>query len=392
MTSVSAASAYNAYSSYYAGSSTGASSKSTSSTTTSSTTTSSTSASATTVTLSASAKAALAAKTFAEVIAEARTTLDDLLDTAGSDSLYEDGKLVIDLSSFDRRSLFAMAGNSDGTFTKDEIKAATDELAARFDAAMAGPAAVFAVTGDLATLYKSALGYLESASSEQKTTDAWKAQHDAVKQALAQLQTAPDTWPDVENDPVVDYLKRVEAGETASNQDFASVADQARAALDAQIADAEAAGTSLTFSKYQKSGVKADLSDFSSRALSAIALNEGEQFSSAEIKAAKDEIAGRARQVLLSCISNANESSDPTALAQNLISAYGSLSDEERQAVGWGGDFYQAALANYKSASYFASLFDDTSSSSTGISSLLGGSTSSSSGSTLLDFLNQASA
>ena len=151
------------------------------------------------------------------------------------------------------------------------------------------------------------------------------------------------------------------------NARFATVAEDARAALDQQIADAKAQGKNLLFSKYRSNGIHADFSDFSSRSLSAITLNEGDQFSAEEIRAAKTELDSRSRTVLLSCINSANKSGSPTALAENIISAYGSLSDEERSAVGWGEDFYSAALANYKSASYIANMFASPSSQSSGL-------------------------
>ena len=360
MSAVSATNAYSPYTNYAYSSRTSTGTGAGTSNSAKSTTDSS---SATNVTLSPSAKAALAAKSFADVIAETRTTLLEMLDKVDSDSPYnKDGELVIDLGGFDRRELYAIASNTDGTFTDDEITAAAEELTARFDKAMAGPAAVYNVTGNITRLYNEALEYLEEASPEEQKSPKWIEKHNAVTQVLSELKVSPTTWPEVKNDPVVDYLARVTAGTAGTERDFPTVADDARAALDQQIADAEAQGESLLFSKYRKNGIRADFSDFSSRALSAIALNEGEQFSTEEIRAANDELQNRSRQVLLSCISDANSSSDPTALAQNIISAYGSLSNEERQAVGWGEEFYAAAMANYKSSSYLANMLANNSS------------------------------
>lgn len=354
MSAVSATNAYSPYTNYTYSNRTSTGNGSGTSNNANSTTESS---SATNVTLSPSAKAALAAKSFDEVIAETRATLLEMLDAADTDSPYnKDGELVIDLSGFDRRELYAIASNTDGTFTDDEITAAAEELTARFDKAMAGPVAVYNVTGNITRLYNEALEYLEAASPEEQKSPKWIEKHNAVTQALSELKASPTVWPEVENDPVVDYLARVTEGTAGTERDFPTVADDARAALDQQIADAEAQGETLLFSKYRKNGIRVDFSDFSSRALSAIALNEGEQFSTEEIHAAKDELSNRSRMVLLSCISDANSSSDPTALAQNIISAYGTLSSEERQAVGWGEEFYEAALANYKSVSYITSM------------------------------------
>ncbi len=372
MTSIGAISSYSSYSansstsSYSAAASSAAAKSSSSSGTNSS--------SATNVTLSASAHAALSTKSFLEVISEARESLTGLIEDAGTDGPYKDGKLAIDLSGFDRRSLWAIAGNSDGTFSDDEIKAAGAELTGRFDAAMAGPFAVYKVTGNITKLYEAARTWFEDASAEEKTSTTWKTQSAAIEEALGQLANTSSSWPDVENDPVTDYISRVASGDVGSAQDFASLADSARTALDQQIAAAAAQGKSLNFSKYQKSGIKVDFSDFSSRALSAITLNQGDQFSTEEISAAREEISSRGRQVLMSCISSANSSSSPTAMAENIISAYSSLSAEELEAVGWNDTLYQAALANYKSASYIASMLDSSA------ASLLGASSSTSAG------------
>lgn len=368
MTSIGAISSYSSYSANSSASSYAATTSGSGGTSSSST--GSTSSSATKVTLSASAMAAMSTKSFLEVISEARESLTGLIDKAGTDGPYKDGKLAIDLSGFDRRSLWAIAGNTDGTFSADEIKAAGTELTGRYDDAMAGPLAVYKVTGNITKLYQAAKTWFEGASSEEKAGADWKTHYAAIEKAIGQLATSPTSWPDVDNDPVTDYIARAASGSTGNTQDFSSLADNARTALDQQIAAAAAQGKSLNYSKYQKTGIKADFSDFSSRALSAIVLNQGDQFSTEEIGAAREEISSRGRQVLLSCISGANSSSSPTALAENIISAYSSLSSEELQAVGWNDTLYQAALANYKSASYIASMLDS------GANALLGTSSS----------------
>lgn len=378
MTSISATSAYSAYTSTSYSSASKSASGSNSGSTATGTAQSSYSSSATLLTLSASAQAALKGKSVEDVIAAAREAMTGLLTDVGSESPYKDGKLAIDMSGFDRRSLFAMAELGDGAFTDAEITAASQELAARFDKAMAGPMAVFEVTGNIQKLYAAALTYLEGASDEEKATDTWIAQHSAVQQALTQISENNTAWPEVENDPVVDYIRRTETGDIAEEQAFSTVASNARRALDQQIADAKAQGKELVFSSYRKSGIQADFSEFSSRALSAISLNEGDAFSDAEIHAAQQELDSRARKVLLSCFEDANSSSDPTALSLNVISAFNSLSSEERSAVGWNDTFFQAAVTNYQSASVLAGMLTSSGGGSV-TSGLLGGSGSSSS-------------
>lgn len=313
--------------------------------------------SATTITLSDAAKSALAEDSFSTVTAKVRTRLDELLSDKDLNSPYVDGKLAIDLAGLDRRALFAVASNGEGQFTTEEQYAANEELARRFDAAMTGPAAVTRVTGDRASLYDAARTYLDDASPEEKATSAWRNQSEAVSEVLKQLTQDADTTPLVAGDPVADYLARAEVGDTAAPRAFADVASDARAALDKQIADAEAMGSELVFSALRKSGQMVDFSAFSSRTLSAISLNEGDNFSEEETRAARSEVRSRAATTLLACCQNASTSSDPTALSQNIISAFASLSPEERFAAGWSDDFYETAVVNYRSAASIASMF-----------------------------------
>jgi len=334
--------------------------------------------SATSITLSSAALSAMGVKDYATVIAETRTALTKLLDDAEATSPLKDGKLAIDLSGLDRRALFAIASNAEGQFTDDERSAAAIELSNRFDAALTGPAAVARVTGDSSTLYKAALDFLDGASDEEKATDVWKTRKAATLEAQKQLAADPATLPDVANDPVADYLRRSETGKTGELRDFGDVATDVRAALDKQAADAKAAGKELVFSKFRKNGQQVDFSQFDSRSLSAIVLNKDDKFSVEEVNAAKSEIRTRSGQALLASFKSASSSGDPTAFALNLISAYSSLSAEERTAVGWTQSFYDNALANYQSSAKIAEMFasstqsDSASSGFSGLASLLG--------------------
>ena len=80
---------------------------------------------ATNLTLSAAARAQLAnaasTKDFAAVISDSRAALDALYKAAGVKAPYDSsGKPTIELSSLDRRALFAIASNAGGQFTDDE--------------------------------------------------------------------------------------------------------------------------------------------------------------------------------------------------------------------------------------------------------------------------------
>ncbi len=90
------------------------------------------------------------------------------------------GNLTIDLSSLDRRSLFAIATNNGGKFSADEQAVASKELGNRFNTALAPATATAQLTGNFSGVYKAALDYLDGASIEEKATSAWAAQRAAV--------------------------------------------------------------------------------------------------------------------------------------------------------------------------------------------------------------------
>ena len=338
-----------------------------SSTASASSTGSSTSSAATNVTLSDAALAAINQPDFSTVVTQTRAALDALLinDTKPADA---------DLSSLDRRQLFAISSNAQGKFSADEQAAAKTEQQNRLNATLAGPFAVARVTDDIEGLYTAALTYLDGASTEEKATPAWTTQRDALLDAQKQLAASPDKTPQVDGDIVADYVQRMTAGDDPTTlRDFDDVASDARAALDAQIAAATAAGKTLSFSPTSdKTTLPVDFSQFDSRSLAAVALNQNDKFSVQEVSAAKQAIAQRSSSTILAGLKSA--ASDPAAFAKNLISAYGSMSPEERKAAGWSDQLYSAAVASYNTAANIANIFGDaTASSSTGALGILDG-------------------
>lgn len=378
MTTISATS----LSSYYAGVS--AAAKKAIADATSGSTTGSGGSAATNVTLSDAAKAALNQKDFATVIAETRAALDKLL-AGGTDPADAN------LSSLDRRQLFAVTSSTDGTFSAGEQAAARTESANRRDAALAGPLAVARVTDDIENMYVAALAYLDGASTEEKGTATWITQHDALLKAQSQLAADPQKTPVVDGDIVADYIRRATAGETGTTRAFADVATDARAALDAQYASATAAGSKLVFSAARVMGQLVDFSKFDNRSLSAVALNQGEQFSAEEVQAARTEMRSRSTATVLSTLNSAT-GSDPTAFAKSLLSAYASMSSEERSAAGWTDKLYAAAVSSYKTTSQLTSLLGGSSGGTGSASafSLLGGSDQSGTAMSLADYLKTA--
>jgi hypothetical protein len=334
-------------------------------------------ANATTVTLSDEARALLAAqntaKDFATVTADARTTLDQLYKDAGVTVPLAGGKPTIDLTTLDRRTLFAIASNSQKKFTSDEQTAASQELQRRFDVAIGPKIAASDLTGDYSAAYKAALDYLDGASAEEKASATWIQQRAALSQGYKVTQANPSALPTgIDNDLIADLVARTTTQPDTSNvADFGALANVVRTSLDQQYIAAKRAGTELVFDPQRKTGQLADLSGFDNRSLSAISLNQGNQFSPVEIRAAKAELDGRTRVSMLQAFQNSQKSGDPTAFSYNLLSQYAGMSAEERQAVNWGNDFRDQAIANFKSASTLMSMLSQLNTDQSGSSGLL---------------------
>ncbi|MBO9587354.1 hypothetical protein [Devosia sp.] len=342
------------YSGYSSTTSSQTSATTASSATSAKTSTTSTSTAATSITLSDAAKAALAEKSFAGVIADARSKLTKLLEDAGRKSPLQNGELALDLSSLDSREIYAIA--SDKSFSADESEAAMLEMQRRFEAALAGPHSIAQVTGNYTGLYNAAAAFLDALGPEEKASTDWKASRDAVTEGLKQLQTDPKKLPSAgEDDPVATYIKLVETRGTL-DQSMATLATNARAALDKRYEEIHATGRIPSFKPTSPSYV--DLSGLSSRSLSAIVLDKEGQFTSQEVAAAKSQLRTKSSSVLMAGLKSASQSSDPTAFSQNVISAFSSLSAEERQAAGWSDQLYEAAVANYSTSNKLLEMFN----------------------------------
>jgi hypothetical protein len=321
------------------------------------------SSSATTITLSDAARAALASKDLTTVLAEVRDKLDALLAKAQLTSPLAADKLAVDLSDLDRRELFAVAGNLGQGFTADEQTAAKLELQNRFDHALAGPTSVGRVTGKLDGLYAAALAWYEGAGPEEKASAGFVDAKKTIEQMIAALRSDPSTLPGTyAADPVNDYMQRLAAGETGELRAIADVGADARATLDAQ---------------YAAGGTTPDFAEFDSRSLAAVAINTGDAFSDAEMRAAKSEMRSRTGAAVLAALKSSDAATNPAGFAENVISLFGAMSSEERAAAGWSDNLYAAAVASYQSASKLTSLLGAT----TGISMWGDDSSSESSGS-----------
>ncbi|WP_449395173.1 hypothetical protein [Devosia riboflavina] len=244
---------------YYSGystttsSQTGTTTASASSTTSAKKSTSSASTSATSITLSDAAKAALSEKSLASVITDARAKLTKLLEDAGRKSPLQNGELALDLSTLDSREIYAIA--SDKSFSADESEAATLEMQRRFEAALSGPHSIAQVTGNYTGLYNAAAAFLDALGPEEKASADWKASRDAVTEGLKQLQTDPKKLPSAgEDDPVATYIKLVETRGTL-DQSMATLATNARTALDKRYEEIHATGRIPSFKPTSQSYV-----------------------------------------------------------------------------------------------------------------------------------------
>lgn len=317
---------------------------------------------ATNLTLSNAARAQLAGtagqKDFSSVTSDARTALDGLYAAAKVQGpIGADGKTAIDLSSFDRRTLFAIVTNNGGKFSLDERKAVNTELGNRFNGALAPATATAKLTGDFSSLYRAALDYLDGASGEEKATAAWSALRSAVHKGVQATQQDPTTAPaNIANDPVAAYLAQSSDSVTPPTVDFSSVAKKARAALDTQAKAATTAGKELVFDTGRKTGQLADLSSIDSRSLAAVSLNHDGLFSTVESFAAKQALDSRNRASVLAAFKQSQSSGDPTRLSLGILNTYSSMSDEERQAVHWTPAVRENAIANYKSSRHILSM------------------------------------
>lgn len=328
---------------------------------------------ATNITLSDAAKAALETKDLATVLSEVRDKLTALLTAAGRTSALQNDKLALDLTSLDSRELYAVTSSTDDAFSADEKKAAALEMQRRFDAAMAGPAAIAKVTGSYSGLYKAAADYLDALGPEERADPKTVAARAALTEGMKQLAADPKTLPtDIADDPVALYLALADAGQTTGARPIEDVADDVRTTLDKKYADALADGRVPTFNKDSKVGTYIDLSSFDSRSLSAMVLDTGDQFSAAEKNAAKSALHAKSGAALLAGFNNAAKSSDPTAFSQNVISIYSSMSAEERQAAGWSENFYKTAVDSYATTSKLTQMLADAGGDSTSFLSWIG--------------------
>ena len=198
---------------------------------------------------------------------------------------------------------------------------------------------------------------LISGSSTQSTTSYTSATYNA---ALAKLEgqssgaTTPattDTSTD-DNGVSISPTAQAAAAEADDNaKDFTDLSNEIRSSLDTLYAAEKAAGKPQT----------ANFSQLSGRALSAVVLDQGKQFTPAEQRAAKTALDQQTKDDFASAISGGMSMSSLSSYSQSLVTQYDAMSPEERQARGWTQQFRDNAAKVVTEGSL--SLFDQTDSS-----------------------------
>lgn len=311
-----------------------------------------------TVELSDAAKAYLASQSTdaATLAAEARKWFDAQYKSTGLASPMLDGSVALDMTSVSRESLSAIAANTGGQFSSDEVVAAGATLQKRFDDALTPHVVVARHTGDYAGLYKAAADYLDKAGADERATPLWISTKQAVDEGLALAQKSPMKAPQTTNgnDPVAALLQETsQVSDASGTTTDAAAATDARARLDALANKARDAGTELVFDSTRKTGQLVDFSSFSNQSLAVMTLNQDGQFSTDESRAAKKELDQRNRTSLMSVFNGSNGDVGAQSLA--LLNHYNNMTAAEKTASGYNSDLESRLVQNYRLASMFGS-------------------------------------
>jgi len=137
------------------------------------------------------------------------------------------------------------------------------------------------------------------------------------------------------------------AAEADDNQkNFADLANEVRSSLDTLYAAEKAAGKPQV----------ANFANLSGRALSAVVLNQGGQFTPAEQHQARAALDQQTRAAFASATQGGMSMSSLSSYSQSLITQYDAMSPQERQARGWTPSFRDNAAKVVSEGSL--SLFD----------------------------------
>ena len=188
------------------------------------------------------------------------------------------------------------------------------------------------------------------AGSDEKATDTWKAQYQAVLDGLSAAKAAFGKAPDTGNpdDPVAALLGTTASSGSQTGTTASGVVSQARAMLDAQANAARDNGTDLTFDPTRKGGQQVDYSNFDNRSLATIVQNQGGDFSAEETRSAKAELDQRNRTSILATLNGSQSGSDPRSASLALLKQYSTMSNEEKAVMGYDDAFVNRIAQNYR--------------------------------------------
>lgn len=336
-------------------------------------------ANATSITLSDAAKAFLAANGGADapsvdvLAANARSWFDQQYGKLGISSAVIDGEIAVDLTGQTRATLSAVASNTGNLFSQDEVDAAARTLEVRFSDAVSPYVVIARHTGDYAAPYDAAMTYLNDAGADEKATETWKAQYQAVLDGLTAAKATFGKAPDTGNpdDPVAALLGSTSSSGSQTGTTAAGVVSQARAMLDAQANAARDNGTDLTFDRTRKGGQQVDYTNFDNRALATMVQNQGGDFSAEETRSAKAELDQRNRTSILAALNGSQSGSDPRSASLALLKQYSTMSDEEKSVMGYDKAFVDRITQNYRTLTSLQGALGTTTSASGGILSYL---------------------
>jgi len=131
-----------------------------------------------------------------------------------------------------------------------------------------------------------------------------------------------------------------------NKRDFTDIANEIRSSLDTLYAAEKTAGKPQS----------ANFANLSGRALSAVVLNQGKQFTPAEQRQAKAALDQQTRTAFAAATQSGMSMSSLSSYSQSLVTQYDGMSAEERQARGWTASFRDNAARVVSNGSL--SLFD----------------------------------
>ena len=158
---------------------------------------------------------------------------------------------------------------------------------------------------------------------------------------------SPATDPNAGTGVSISADAQAAAAEAEDNKrDFTDLANEIRSSLDTLYEAEKAAGKPQS----------ANFANLSGRALSAVVLNQGNQFTPAEQRQAKAALDQQTRAAFAAATQGGMNMSSLSSYSQSLVTQYDAMSAEERQARGWTQSFRDNAAKVVSQGSL--SLFD----------------------------------